>query len=706
MHLTHPFSSLLVLSFISLSLFFTTATFATPAPTPTKPNNYTYIIHESRSAPPPLWTRVRRYRPSPPTSNSTSPNQNTLIPLKIGLKQPNLSSLPSLLHSLSDPNSKEYGKWWSAGDVRDMFKAGEESVRVVGGWVRDVIGDGGNVRVTPSGGWLRVDVSVEQMEALLKTEYWVWRHGETGDEHVACMEYHLPDHVAPHVELILPSIHFDAVLRKRSSAPSPHSNNLGRPNHPHAPKSRGTMHASHIWTKDLEKCDEMMTPPCLRALYGIEYDHKREKRDGLAIVEYTPQAYLQSDLDMFALNFSMGMQGREPRLVSIDGGVVQTIQQEFSYNGESNLDLQYAMHLINAPDHPPSPSPSPSSANSPHFSYGNSYNDVTLYQVGDLPQGATFNNLLDALDGSYCSFLGGDDPTQDGWYPDEYPGGYRNATDCGIVKPANVISTSYGYNEADLSLFYATRQCMEYAKLGLMGVTVIYSSGDSGVAGNGDFCLNPDGSHRISLLFSSQSEEGRIFNPGFPSTCPYITSIGATQINPGSKVTDPESACGQVIRSGGGFSNYFEMPPYQRERVGRWMGEYAGGYGEGGYEGVWNASGKSRGYPDISANGANYMVAVNGIYHKVFGTSAAAPVVASIFALINDARLEIGKKPVGFVNPVLYSDLFTDALNDITSGSNEGCGTPGFSAVPGWDPVTGLGTPSFPRMLERWLRLP
>jgi len=40
------------------------------------------------------------------------------------------------------------------------------------------------------------------------------------------------------------------------------------------------------------------------------------------------------------------------------------------------------------------------------------------------------------------------------------------------------------------------------------------------------------------------------------------------------------------------------------------------------------------------------------------------------------------------------------ALNDITIGGNQGCGTPGFSSAPGWDPVTGLGTPSFPKLLS------
>lgn len=50
--------------------------------------------------------------------------------------------------------------------------------------------------------------------------------------------------------------------------------------------------------------------------------------------------------------------------------------------------------------------------------------------------------------------------------------------------------------------FYAQRQCNEYAKLGLMGVTVLYSSGDDGVAGNGGTCLEPDGMSLFRLYVS------------------------------------------------------------------------------------------------------------------------------------------------------------------------------------------------------------
>ena len=60
----------------------------------------------------------------------------------------------------------------------------------------------------------------------------------------------------------------------------------------------------------------------------------------------------------------------------------------------------------------------------------------------------------------------------------------------------------------------------------------------------------------------------------FPSTCPYVTSIGATQINPGSTVADPEVACNQVIFSGGGFSNVFDMPTYQQQAVQNYLLNY------------------------------------------------------------------------------------------------------------------------------------
>lgn len=84
--------------------------------------------------------------------------------------------------------------------------------------------------------------------------------------------------------------------------------------------------------------------------------------------------------------------------------------------------------------------------------------------------------------------------------------------------------------------------------------------------------------------------------------------------------------------------------------------------------------------------------------------SVGTPIFASIVSRINEERMAAGKGPVGFINPVLYKN--PHVLNDIKNGSNPNCGTKGFESVPGWDPVTGLGTPNYPKMLELFRSLP
>lgn len=95
----------------------------------------------------------------------------------------------------------------------------------------------------------------------------------------------------------------------------------------------------------------------------------------------------------------------------------------------------------------------------------------------------------------------------------------------------------------------------------------------------------------------------------------------------------------------------------------------------------------------MAANGDNIAVYVEGEATLEGGTSAAAPIFASLVNRIDEERIKIGKGPVGFINPALYQNPWV--LNDITNGTNPGCGTAGFSAVKGWDPVTGKSKPDF-----------
>jgi tripeptidyl-peptidase-1 len=118
--------------------------------------------------------------------------------------------------------------------------------------------------------------------------------------------------------------------------------------------------------------------------------------------------------------------------------------------------------------------------------------------------------------------------------------------------------------------------------------------------------------------------------------------------------------------------------------------------------GKYNRAG--RGTPDVSANGAKLQYYMNGGLAENYGTSLSAPIWASVITLLNEKRAEYGKGPVGFINPVLYEH--PEVFHDITQGHNPGCGTDGFEAVEGWDPVTGLGTPNYPKLLELFLKLP
>ncbi|KAH8994347.1 subtilisin-like protein [Lactarius hatsudake] len=228
------------------------------------------------------------------------------------------------------------------------------------------------------------------------------------------------------------------------------------------------------------------------------------------------------------------------------------------------------------------------------------------------------------------------------------------------------ISTSYGAVEWDVPPEYARALCILFAQLGARGVTVLYASSDDGV-GVGEDCKDESGNVR--------------FITEFPASCPYLTAVGGTTNN------NPEVA---APLSGGGFSGYFPRPVYQDAAVAAFL-ERQGTQ----YAGLYNPEG--RGIPDIAAQALGFTIFFRNARTVVDGTSCSTPTVAGVISLLNDYLITNGRPPLGFLNIRLYGDGFA-GLNDITSGSNPGCGTDGFSAVPGWDPVTGLGTPDFQKL--------
>lgn len=108
---------------------------------------------------------------------------------------------------------------------------------------------------------------------------------------------------------------------------------------------------------------------------------------------------------------------------------------------------------------------------------------------------------------------------------------------------------------------YLTRRAdllFRYMKLGLMGVTMMYSTGDTGVG----------------CFFGK-------FAPTFPASCPYVTAVGGTQIPQNGSVTDKEVAARNIssgYASGGGFSNLFPIQEYQEHAVAAYFTDHAPRY--------------------------------------------------------------------------------------------------------------------------------
>ncbi|KAH8986678.1 subtilisin-like protein [Lactarius akahatsu] len=238
------------------------------------------------------------------------------------------------------------------------------------------------------------------------------------------------------------------------------------------------------------------------------------------------------------------------------------------------------------------------------------------------------------------------------------------------VNIPQTISTSYGGYEHTMQLEYVVSVCALFGQLGLRGVSVLFSSGDYGV-GVGD-CLVPH-----------NSGESVQFLPVFPATCPWVTSVGGTTGH------NPEVA---ASLSSGGFSIYFARQTYQADAISTFLQNLGDKY-----NGLYNPLG--RGFPDISSQAIKFLTIVGGQLGHTSGTSGSAPTVAGIISLLNDYLISKGSQPLGFLNLWLYGSGLP-GLTDITSGSNPGCNTEGFSAVAGWDPVTGLGTLDFEKLEE------
>lgn len=228
--------------------------------------------------------------------------------------------------------------------------------------------------------------------------------------------------------------------------------------------------------------------------------------------------------------------------------------------------------------------------------------------------------------------------------------GFQDALSMAVhdqLRDPGVISIGWGGPESGW-----TQQSMQNfddvaQEAAMLGISITVAAGDDGSSDGID-----DGQNHVD----------------FPASCPHVLAAGGTRLIAANGMIKSETVWNdgpQGGATGGGFSTFFALPDWQSNDV----------------------RSTNRGVPDVAGNadpGTGYDVLVDGQRMVVGGTSAVAPLMAGLIALLNQKR----QSRTGFVNPALYNMSESNCFRDISTGSNGA-----YSAGHGWDPASGLGSP-------------
>ncbi|KAJ3495272.1 hypothetical protein NLG97_g3513 [Lecanicillium saksenae] len=576
---------------------------------------------------------------------------NMNLPVQFALKQSNMDEGAQRLYDMADPESANYGKHMTAQEAVDYYAADSETIKMVTDWLVKAGIPSKDIVLDKTRTWINIESTVEKMEKVLQTRYHVYESKLTGRDHIGVEEYSLPKEISSFVEFVYPAVSLAKMERRYDLPPEESEDEKYSTAEP--PRDLDQDALDRLNSNKTVGCDEILTPKCIRDMYKIPLENNPEFVNSLGIWATGRYAFDQEDNDIFFEKYTTNVPvGTKPELALINGATAPSRQE----NGhiESLLDMQLSYPII-APQ------------------------NIILFQNKALRNDFSqfFADWASAVDAKFCKT----DPN------------YNSKLMCGTYKPSNVMSVSYGDAEMDEPVAVVKRVCNEFMKLGTVGVTIVVASGDTGVASRRNQCAGP---------------HHDIFTPGLLAVCPFVTAVGSTTLPKGHKVGDPEVVTGG-FSPGGGFSNVFPRPKYQDKAVSNYLLRHNPNYFS--YEttngtiptdtrGIYNRAGRA------------YLIKLVG------GTSMSSPIVAAIFNRINDARLSAGKGPIGFANPALYAAAtkVPGFYNDVTEGDQSlggtfgdrglsACGNNGFSAVEGWDPVTGFGTPNYPAWEKFFLEL-
>ena len=246
--------------------------------------------------------------------------------------------------------------------------------------------------------------------------------------------------------------------------------------------------------------------------------------------------------------------------------------------------------------------------------------------------------------------------------------GFANVVNRAVNENCDIVTISWGTAE---SYGYGDFIAAPFANAATKGITVFVATGDYG---------------------SEPLLGANVLGVQYPATSSNVVAVGGTHlnINPTGNIRITETVEYNTVGyptgwgGGGGVSNFIPVPDYQTGLT---------------YKLYFNSKSTigptttltTRGIPDIAAAMNSYALWLNGGVSYIGGTSAAAPIVAGMFArfISNNG----GRRPIpGAIHKILYGNL--NSYYDITTGNNATITyLNGYAASSNWDPVTGVGVP-------------
>jgi subtilase family serine protease len=598
------------------------------------------VLHGSA----PAWANSQNY------AGPADPQGDVGFRVYLGWNAP--SAVLALAQAVSDPQSASYGKYLTPAQFRARFAPSQAQVGAVQSWLR---GAGFSVEYTPQNNhYVSAEGTVAQAEAAFGASFGMYNvQGLTVRS--PSSDVSIPSSLAGIVSGVIgldDSAQFVHTNHTIGDAPPPAAFVSAQPCSAYWGEKPATGFTNPYGSGTLPYAPCGYTPVQIKGAYGITgYDGSGQT---VAIIDAYAAPTIASDVNQWSVNRGLPqMNGNQFTQVVAPGtyhhpekGLKQDPQ---GWYGEETLDVE-AVHGM-AP-----------AANIVYVGAPNNFQDLD----------AALNYVVDK-------------------------------------DVAPIVTNSYGFDTELLPPGYIKPQEDTILQGVAEGIGIYFSSGDN----------------------SDESLVEGYTTTDWPASSPFVTSVGGTTLAVGASnnylfetgwgtttsswtgtAWSPAPPGPWLYGAGGGVSRIFAEPAYQQGVV---------------PSSVFTAQGRTgRAVPDMAADAdpnTGYLIGETQTFpdgsvkyseYRIGGTSLASPLIAGIMALANQAA----GHPLGFVNPLLYGLAGSAAFHDVVSPAStiamvrtnyvNGVDASGglayrlrtanqtlsLQTTPGYDDVTGLGTPT------------